>query len=183
LSDSHGNAAGTEFGEWLGKEQYDSFGYISAFDLKAWAEAHYLHFTPGQFYRVKLGIGPYRRETTQLLFISPPSAQLQINNSIGPLINVPGPLYLMSLNGVSGCAEKYILRMENSDASGSHNGGGFLEILSRHDYDRYGSIGHFNLAKWARERGIPLTAGKYYRVSLETVPTATSEAAVLVHLQ
>lgn len=181
LSDRAGNRLGGEFGEWLDRETYDAFGHISAFNLKAWAEAHHFHFTPGQFYRVKLAIDPGWHETTGLIYIEPAFVSFVINNKVAPVVDVAGPLYQIILRARFNCANGFLLSIEDSDQSGSRNGYKIRARLDHLDYQRFGNITGFDVTRWARSRGVRLSPSRYYRISLQT-GTPTTEAAVLIHL-
>jgi hypothetical protein len=112
LSDQSWNRKGGELTHWYSpRDDEHLYGKISHFDLKSWAEHNYFHFVPPvQFYRVKLGIGPYWRETSQLIEIDSPRALVAVNG-VGPfapgqVVDIPGPAHNIVLGGGSFCADR-----------------------------------------------------------------------------
>jgi hypothetical protein len=71
LSDKYWNRLGGEFAQWLTPAEYQRYGPISSFNVRAWAEDQWFHFVAGQYYRVKLAVGPGWHERTQLILITP----------------------------------------------------------------------------------------------------------------
>ncbi len=69
LSDSAWNGAGPEAMRWLTQSDFNTYGPISHFDVKKFAESQGFVFSPGQYYRVKLAVGPGWTDTTGLIHI------------------------------------------------------------------------------------------------------------------
>lgn len=69
LSDAQWSRYGYEAMQWLtaGDAQY---GDIAHFNLKKFAEDRWFRFVPGQYYRVKLGVGPGFTDTSTLIYIA-----------------------------------------------------------------------------------------------------------------
>jgi hypothetical protein len=71
LSDANGSRYGTEAMRWLTSGDYDLYGHINNFNIRRFAQDQSFVFVPGQYYRVKLGVGPAWNETTTLVHIAP----------------------------------------------------------------------------------------------------------------
>lgn len=71
LSDVQLNRYGYEAMKWLTAADFSQYGPPASFDVKRFAEDRGLKFAPGQYYRVKLAVGPGWNDTTSLIFIKP----------------------------------------------------------------------------------------------------------------
>lgn len=71
LSDAARNRYGDEAMKWLDAADFSQYGPPSDFDVRRFAEDRGLKFAPGEYYRVKLAVGPGWNDTTSLIFIKP----------------------------------------------------------------------------------------------------------------
>ena len=183
LSDRWWNRKGGEYAEWLSKSTQGTYGNItSGFKLNEWAEAHYFHFVPGQYYRVKLAIGPWWRETTQLIYVdSTPKSVVSINNQTAQIVDVTSPYVIVLDGSAATCATNYFVSIELSDQSSSRKGGEYGQWLEENDFVRYGRITSFNVKKWAEDHYFHFYSGQYYRVKLALGPTWV-ETVKLIHI-
>ncbi len=80
LSDVNWNRFGGEATRWLSSSDYKTYGPISSFNAKAFAERQFFRFVGGQYYRVKLAVVSPWNETTTLVRIAEPSVSAKLLN-------------------------------------------------------------------------------------------------------
>jgi hypothetical protein len=71
LSDASWNRNGPEAMKWLTSADFNTYGSINQFDVKHFAQDRWFIFVPGQYYRVKLAVGPGWHDTSTLIYIKP----------------------------------------------------------------------------------------------------------------
>lgn len=71
LSDPWWNRYGPEAMRWLTASDFAAYGPISNFNVRKFAEDQWFQFVPGQYYRVKLAVGPGWIERSVLIHIKP----------------------------------------------------------------------------------------------------------------
>jgi hypothetical protein len=188
LSDRQWNRKGGEFVQWLtDKQMSNQYGSIRSFDVKAWGEDHYFHFSPGQYYRLKLATGPYWRDRTQLIYITEPKSEFTINGSATEVVDTFGANrdIVMNIFETPCSASKRYISIELSDQAWNRKGGEFGQWIGDAEYIRYGAPHAFNIKKWAEDHYFHFSAGQYYRVKLALAPprgSAWVEAVRLVHV-
>ncbi len=181
LSDQWWHGYGGEFGQWLTKADYQKYGQIGAFDLKKWAEDHYVGFVAGQYYRVKLAVGTPWNEHTKVISIKPTIPHLTINGTSGDAVNIrAADSVIMDASG-SSCAQSYFLSVQLSDAQGNRHGHEAMKWLGSSDFSTYGPISAFDVKQFAADRSLTFTPGQYYLVKLATGPAWTAKF-VLIHI-
>jgi len=70
LSDANWARYGPEAMRWLTAAEYSRYGPLNHFNIKKFAEDQWFTFVPGQYYRVKLAVGPTWNEKTILIYIA-----------------------------------------------------------------------------------------------------------------
>lgn len=183
ISDASWNRKGYELAQWLGESERLKYGPISAFNVKKWAEDKWFTFVGGQYYRVKLAVGPGWNDRTQLIHIKTPVPVLKLNGQSAQSIDIPGPSYKISLNGASSiCPTRYFASIQRSDANWNRYGPEAMKWLDPPDMNAYGPISQFNIKKFAEDRGFSFAPGQYYRVKLAIAPDWT-ETTTLIYLK
>lgn len=71
LSDASWGRYGPEAMRWLTSADFNKYGAINQFDVKHFAQDQWFIFSPGQYYRVKLAVGPGWHDTSTLIYIKP----------------------------------------------------------------------------------------------------------------
>lgn len=71
LSDAHGGHNSIEEMRWLTLADYAAYGNILQFDMRRFAQDRYFIFVPGQYYWIKLAVGPRWSEAVTLIYIRP----------------------------------------------------------------------------------------------------------------
>jgi hypothetical protein len=69
LSDPWWNRYGPEAARWLTSADLLNYGPVNNFDIKRFAQDQWFVFVSGQYYRVKLAVGPVWAEYTTLIYI------------------------------------------------------------------------------------------------------------------
>lgn len=183
LSDQWAHGKGDEFNQWLTSTEYNKYGPISAFDIKRWAEARWFIFTPGQYYRVKLAVGPVWQEKVQVIFIKTPVSVSKINGQAAQKVDILKPDYPIIMDGsASTCASPYFVSVQLSDASWNRYGPEAMRWLNFFDFLRYGSINHFDVKRFAQDQWFIFSPGQYYRVKLAVGP-GWQETSTLIYIK
>ena len=68
---------------WLTADDYSTYGPISSFNAKRFAEDQWFGFVAGQYYRIKLATGSPWKEVTKLARIQPSVAAFTLNGNAG----------------------------------------------------------------------------------------------------
>lgn len=176
LSDPWWNRYGPEISRWLDPGEIDG---ICDFDLGQFLDGSGLSLSPGNYYRVKLAVGPEWQETSRLVYLEPGDAVLMINGQRSGLVDVDdaGPIYL---NGcASRCAKDYFVSVQLSDPWGNRYGTEFQKWLSPAET---ADVCHLDLKQLVQGSGISFTQGNYYRVKL-AVSSPWEEDVILMHVQ
>jgi hypothetical protein len=171
LADLYWNRQGPEAMRWLTASDYQKYGPISGFNVKKFAEDQYFRFVGGQYYRVKLAVGPGWQERTQLIYVQPPAVSFTINGSSSPKVDSVGPAYAITMN-CSGttCGSPYFLSVQLSDQNFNRYGPEAMKWLTSADFSTYGPINNLNVKRFAQDRGFSFVASQYYRVKLAIGP-------------
>jgi hypothetical protein len=183
LSDANWNRYNYEAMRWLTPQDYSTYGAISSFNAKKFAEDQWFSFVPGQYYRIKLATGNPWKEVTKLARIQPSVAEFTLNGSTeaNQPIQVPanGPIVI---NGtLSSCASGYFVSIQLSDASWNRYGFEAMRWLTPQDFANYGPIHAFNVKKFAEDQWFSFVPGQYYRVKL-AVGSPWSESSKLIQI-
>jgi hypothetical protein len=175
LSDRWWNGYGGGYGQWLTNKDYQQYGPINTFNVKKWAEDHYVGFVAGQYYRVTLAVGTPWNQHTKVISIQPTVPRLSINGASGANIDILGPAYPIIMNAAgSGCAKSYFLSIQLSDVNLNRYGYEAMKWLDTADFSQYGPPSGFDVRQFAEDRGLKFVPGQYYRVKLAVGPVGTT---------
>lgn len=184
LSDKWWNRKGGEFNQWLASSQFSKYGPISAFDVKRWAEDSSFRFVPGQYYRVKLAVGPGWHEKAQLIFIKTPISVLKINGQSALTLDILKPNYPIIMDAsASTCAGGlHFLSVQLSDANWNGLGPEAMRWLKITDFLKYGLPSQFNVKRFAEDQWFIFSPGQYYRVKLAVGP-GWNDTTTLIYIK
>src|SRR5205085_11798197 len=105
-----------------------------------------------------------------------------VNGNSGSTMDVVGPSWALTLDGTASTCTSHFVSIQLSDAAWNRYGTEGMKWLGSNDYLLYGgSIKHFNIKKFATDRGFQLSAGQYYLVKLAGGPS-WAETTKLIHL-
>jgi hypothetical protein len=175
LSDKNWSRLGGGGGVWIGDRETQNYGHINSFDVKRFAEDRYIGFFGGQYYRVKLAVGPVWNEHTQLIYINPLQSALTINGKTAQRIEVINTEAIRLDGSRSTCATNYFVSVQASDAASKLKGVEAMRWLTKADFDTFGQINAFDVKRFARtfattSSPFAFVPGEYYRVKLAVGP-------------
>jgi hypothetical protein len=180
LSDPSWNRTGQGYGEWLTGASFQKYGQIGAFNLKAWAEAHYFGFYAGQYYRVKLAVGPVWNEHTKLIYIEPHKSVMKINNQLaGKAVEVRSTEPIILDASASKCPANYYVSIRLSDAAGKSAGSPSWQLIAPTDFPKYGSAKALDVKRFAKAvaktpNEFPFLPGQFYLLQLRVTSGGAS---------
>jgi len=186
LSDRNSTRLGGGGDAWIDKTEQQKYGQINNFNVKKFAEDRYIRFVGGQYYRVKLAIGPVWNEKTQLISIKRPVGAFTINGKPGEggkVINVLSTDPILLDGSGSSCAVDYFVSVQESDSSGKVKGQEVGKWLTWKDFMKYAGVGHvktFDVKGFAEGLfQFQFLPGRYYKVKFAVGPP-THETAKLI---
>jgi hypothetical protein len=183
LSDTSWNRYGPEAMRWLTTSDFAKYGPINNFDVKKFAEDQWFKFVPGQYYAIKLAVGPGWTQHLQLAAIQPSASALNINGSPGPTLDILGPNYAIKMDGTSSkCAASYFLSVQLSDIWWNRYGPEAMEWLTSSDFAKYGPLNNFDVKKFAEDQWFKFVPGQYYRAKLAIGPE-WHETTTLIYIK